>query len=128
MDFYPDSSFGDGMNFSKALLVLLAATSYAVVAADWKPLAGTYAVTAENYLAPAPEEPENSHFRIQLTGGAAKDLYRAIPGNPLVDECTGSQAKSSGELRCLYFKDGEKYECAFSIDLIERKIEYGVAC
>jgi hypothetical protein len=116
------------MKFPKAMLLLLAATPHGVYAADWKPLSGTYAVTAEHYLDPSPEEPTNSHFRLQLTGSAAKDLYLAIPGNPSLDECTGAQAKSSGELECLYFKDGAKYECAFSLDLIEHKVEYGVAC
>lgn len=116
------------MKFQTAMLVLLAATPHGVFAADWKPLSGTYAVTAENYLDPAPEEPKNSHFRFQLTDSAAKDLYLAIPGNPSFDECTGAQAKSAGELQCLYFKDGARYECAFSIDLIEHKVEYGVAC
>lgn len=116
------------MKFPKAVLVLLAITPYGAYAADWKPLSGTYAVTAENYLDPAPEEPKNSHFRFQLTGSAARDLYMAIPGGSSLDECSGAQAKSSGELQCLYFKDGTKYECAFSLDLIERKVEYGVAC
>ncbi len=116
------------MKFPRAMLVLLAVMPYGAYAADWKPLSGTYAVTAENYLDPSPEEPKNSHFRLQLTGSAAKELYLAIPGSPSLDECTGAQAKSSGELQCLYFKSGAKYECAFSLDLIEHKVEYGVAC
>jgi hypothetical protein len=116
------------MNILKAVVLVLLPVSLSVSAADWKPLSGTYAVTAENYLDPSDEEPKNSHFRLQLSGNAAKDLYRALPGKPVKDLCTGGQAKTSGELRCLYFKEQSAYECAFSIDLLESKVEYGVAC
>lgn len=116
------------MRIPKALPILLLSMPLSLAAADWQPLSGIYAVTAENYLDPSDEEPKNSHFRLQLTGSAAQDLYQAIPGTPYVDACTGGLAKSAGELQCVYLKDQAAFECAFSIDLLERKIEYGVAC
>lgn len=116
------------MTIQKAIMLLFVAMPFGAFAADWKSITGTYAVTAEHYLDPSHEEPRNSHFRVQLTGNAAKDLYLAIPGDPSVDQCTGGQVKSAGELQCLFFNAGSKYECAFSIDLLESKVEYGVAC
>lgn len=109
-----------------ALLALL--PPIAATAADWKPLTGTYAVTAEHYLDPGPDKPTNSHFRLQLTGDAARDLFEAIPGKATVDECTGGQSKTAGQLRCTLSADDGGYECAFSVDLIEHTVEYGVAC
>lgn len=110
------------------LLCALLCAPCLVSAADWQPLSGTYAVTGASLIDPMPDESPNSHFRMQLTGASAKDLYLSIPGSAVIDDCTGGQSKSVGELQCLYFKDGDKYECAFAIDLIENKIDYGVVC
>ncbi len=97
-------------------------------ASEWKPLSGIYAITAENYLDPSDEEPDNTHFRLQLDGTAAEDLYHALPSPVSMDECTGAIQKSSGDMKCLYYETESRYECAFSINLPETRIEYGVAC
>jgi hypothetical protein len=115
--------------FGVSLIVLaLAAMLGDAAAADWRQLKGTYAVTADNYLDPSEEEPKDSHVRFQLSGDAAKDLYLAMKVKEKPDECTGATAKEVGAMRCLFYKSEQKYACHFSIDVMQQKIEYGVAC
>jgi hypothetical protein len=116
------------MIYHTVLLISLSSLATLACAAEWKPLSGTFAITGENYLDPGADEPANSHFRMQLTGDAAKDLYAAIPGASSVDACTGAQSKSAGDVRCLYIEAEDSYEYTFSVNLVERRIEYGVAC
>ena len=112
----------------RALLVALALVASDLGAADWKPLTGTYAVTAMYYLDPPEEDPKDSHFRIQLTGDAARELYLAMKVAEKRDECTNATAKQIGEMQCLHYKNQKKYTCAFSVNIAQQKIEYGVAC
>jgi len=109
-------------------LTFLLASSTLALAADWKDVTGIYAITAEDYLDPPPEQKENTHFRLQLTGDSAKDLYNAMSVEPIEDECTGGMAKSIQQMRCLYFESDGTYECHFSINIAGQKIEYGIAC
>lgn len=99
-----------------------------VHSADWEKIDGIYAITSESYLDPSVNETEDSHYRIQLKGKSAKDLYEAIKTKAVIDECTGGLAKNAGEMQCLYFKESSGYECHFSINIIKQSIEYGVAC
>jgi hypothetical protein len=111
------------------LLTALMATSIpASYAADWKPVKGTYAVTAQNYLDPSEEEPKDSHVRFQLSGETAKDIYLAMKVAEKPDECTGAAAKQIGAMQCLFYKNEKKYACHFSLNVAQQKIEYGVAC
>lgn len=112
----------------RLLAVLLILFPLNTIAAEWKPLQGIYAVTPQHYLDPATDERMDTHYRLQLKGDAAKDLFQAMKTDSKVDDCTGGQAKNLGDMQCLYFKDTESYECHFSINLNEQKIEYGVAC
>lgn len=105
--------------------ILLAQTSWS---ADWKKLEGIYAVTAEGYIDPMESEPKDSHYRIQLKGSSAKDLYQSMKVETVKDECTGGMAKNINNMQCLYFKAGKSYECHFSINVARQKIDYGVAC
>lgn len=109
------------------ILFLVTSTSWAL-AADWKPLQGTYALTAMNYLDPADDEPKDSHLRFQLSGDVAKDVYLAMKVAEKPDECTGASSKQVGEMQCLYDKNEDNYTCHFSINLMEQRIEYGIAC
>ncbi len=110
-----------------AVLVLLGA-ALPVFAADWKPLQGTYAITPENYLDPSDTERKDSHLRVQLTGRSARDLFAAMKVAPVKDECTGGIAKRVGEMKCVHFKEPNRVECSFAIDVMAQKIGYGVAC
>jgi hypothetical protein len=110
------------------LLALTVTSLSASYAADWKPVKGTYAVTAQNYLDPSEEEPKDSHVRFQLSGETAKDIYLAMKVAEKPDECTGAAAKQIGEMQCLFYKNEKKYACHFSLNVAQQKIEYGVAC
>lgn len=110
-----------------AITFLLAISSVAF-ADDWKDLTGIYAITAEDYLDPPTGQKDNTHFRLQLTGDSAKDLYNSMSVEPIEDECTGGMAKNIQHMKCLYFAGDQTYECHFSINIAEQKIEYGIAC
>lgn len=112
----------------KYCMVWLLLLSPAALAADWKGIEGSYAVTPEHYLDPAEGEIKDSHYRIRLRGEAARDLYNAMKSKPAPDECTGGTAKTQGEMRCIFHAQEKSYECDFSINISEQKIEYGVAC
>lgn len=111
-----------------AVVALLAASNAAISAADWKPVQGTYAVTAKYYLDPAEDEPKDSHIRFQLSGNTAKDLYVAMKVAERPDECTGAISKTIGEMQCVFYQKEKKYACHFALDVARQKIEYGVAC
>ncbi len=107
------------------LSILLTQTAWS---ADWKKIEGIYAVTPKGYLDPAENEQKDSHYRIQLKGLSARDLYTAMKVKPILDDCTGGMAKNINEMQCLFYKDTVTYECHFSINISKQKIEYGVAC
>ncbi len=112
----------------RLLATCLFAFPAAALGADWKPLQGTFAVTAENYLDPGETERKDSHIRFQLSGRAAQDLFAAMKVAPVKDECTGGMAKRVGQMKCLHLAAKGRYECAFSIDVMQQKIDYGIAC
>src|SRR5687767_15400315 len=93
------------------LVALMVSSLSASYAADWKPVKGTYAVTAQHYLDPPEEEPKDSHVRFQLSGETAKDIYLAMKVAEKPDECTGATAKRIGEMQCLFYKNEMKYAC-----------------
>ena len=96
----------------------------AIADGDWKVLEGIYAVTG-TYTS---DVDKNSHFRFQLSGQAAKDMYFAMGATAVVDECTEAESKSIGDMQCLFYKVDNLYECHFSINIAKQKIEYGVTC
>ena len=110
------------------IAVVVAVSASASWAADWKPIKGTYAVTAKNYLDPPEDEAKDSHIRFQLSGETARDLYLAMKVAEKPDECTGATARQIGEMQCLFYKDEKRYACHFSLNVPQQKIEYGVAC
>lgn len=113
----------------KALVIFIVmAISSTAFSANWNNIDGIYSVTSDNYMDPSENEPKNTHYRIQLKGKSAKDLYTAISVKPVRDECTGAQSKNIGEMQCLFFKESATHECHFSINIPKQKIEYGVAC
>lgn len=99
-----------------------------VFSTDWKNIEGIYTVTPEGYLDPSEGEARDTHYRIQLKGQSAMDLYTAMKVDPVEDECTGGRAKNIEEMQCLFFKEENTYECHFSIDIANQEIGYGVAC
>jgi hypothetical protein len=63
-----------------------------------------------------------------LTWSAAKNLYQSMKIKEVADECTSALKRQVGEMTCLFFKQDKRFECHFSIDVMNQKIEYGVAC
>jgi hypothetical protein len=104
------------------LLLFLSIMSSVVIAADWKPLEGAYALTPEAHLTPPTPEPEEMHFRFHLTGDTARDLYHAVNAEEMIDECSVGKAKQLSNIKCLYFKKEDQYECRFSINLTDNTI------
>jgi hypothetical protein len=113
---------------NRIVTLLLLAWGAAAAAADWRPLEGTYALTAKDVIDPPPEQPRDSHLRVQLTGAAARDLWAAMKVDAVDDECTGAKARRVGDMQCLWFERDGTYECAFSIDVMAQRIEYGTPC
>jgi hypothetical protein len=113
------------------ILILLTGLSSAY-AADWKELEGSYVVSGEDYLDPAPDTTGDTHLFVQMHGQGAEDLFTAMPGPAQPDACTGGVAKRSGQMTCLHFKSDDearkRYECSFSIDIARQVIQGGVAC
>jgi len=66
--------------------------------------------------------PGKSHLYINLTNGAAKQLYEALEGMPTKDECTGYMAKGKGNVGCYETEPGKKYFCSFSVNLENTKV------
>ena len=73
------------------------------MAADWNKIDGIYAVTSIGYLDPSSDEAPDSHYRIELKGSSAKDLYHSMKVEAEIDECTGGRAKNINEMQCKYF-------------------------
>jgi hypothetical protein len=106
------------------LIIITLTLSFHAYSAEWKKVEGIYAVTAKDMVSPV----EDSHYKIQLKGQSAKDLYNSMKASPTKNDCTGAMAKNIGEMQCLYYKTNRSYECHFSINIAEQKIEYGVSC
>ena len=80
----------------KIILCLLLIFVAQAQGADWQKLDGIYALSPSAYLNPAEDAIEDSHLRLQLKGKSAEDLYQAMKGEPVVDDCTGGLAKNAG--------------------------------
>ncbi len=106
------------------LLALLLAGS--AEAASWRDINGSYALTGPDMLRSSAAE--KSHFRVQLRGLTARDLYNAMEVEPGVDSCTGGRLKAVGNLRCVYFEKNRNYQCDFALDLGGPTIEVGLPC
>ena len=107
-----------------ALLALL--LTGGVEAASWRDINGSYALTGADMMRGGADE--KSHFRLQLRGLTARDLYHAMDVEPGVDDCTGAQMKASGNLRCIYFENTRNYQCDFAVRLAGPSIEVGIPC
>ena len=81
----------------------------------------------ELHVDPSPNE-KDTHYRINLKGQSAKKLYDLMDSGVEVDHCTGALSKRVGAMQCFFFENQRGYECNFSIDVKNQKIEYGLAC
>ncbi len=70
--------------------------------------------------------PGQTHLYINLTDGAAKQLYSELEGVPAKDECTGYMVKGKGNVVCYETQPEKKYFCSFSINLEKAQVEAGL--
>ncbi len=93
-------------------------------------LTGQYEITGKTVLDPPKNEPGDTHFRVYITGKAAMDLYNSMKVEPEEDICLGdgSVSKNIGQMQCTNSILSGEYECRFSIDVANQKIDYGWVC
>jgi len=116
-------------HFGIALILLLAATASGA-AESGGALTGTYELGGTTLVDPPPGEDARSHYRVFLTGAAAKDLYDAMRVAAEDDACLGdgSQVKHSGGIACTRLAESDSYECSFAVGVDGRSVEGATAC
>jgi len=104
--------------------------SSAIMATTEGTLAGHYALAGATAIDPPPNEPRDTHLQLFITGGAARELYRVMPGTATPDEClgNGSMTKFHGGTACTMHQGGREYECALGIDIKEQRVVQAYAC
>jgi hypothetical protein len=93
-------------------------------------LNGSYELGGKTLIDPPDGEPQDTHLRLFLEGGAARDLYAALKVQEVEDECLadGSMTKSQGGIACTRHADGHTFECSFAVNLKSRAVEGASAC
>jgi hypothetical protein len=93
-------------------------------------LNGSYELGGKTPIDPPDGEPQDTHLRLFLEGGAARDLYAALDVKAIEDECLadGSMTKSLGGIACTMHADGHTFECSFAVNIKSRTVEGASAC
>jgi hypothetical protein len=112
------------------LLLSLLAVLPVSVAADEQALSGTWEIGGKTLVDPPPGEDQRSHFRVRLTGDAAKALYDTMKVDAVEDECLGdgTTIKFDGGIACSAHPGAEGHECSFAIDVTGRRVESAYSC
>jgi hypothetical protein len=116
-------------------LVLLAACAFSATALgapgpdETKKLVGTYSIGTLSLTDPAPDERKDALLRLDLTGGAARELFNALHAKAQRDECLGdgTMTKTSGQIVCSRHPGGA-HECWIGIDLQHQSLASAAAC
>jgi hypothetical protein len=93
------------------------------------PLTGEFDTTGRTAIDPPADEPRNTHFRIHLTGEAAKTLFDQMLVEPTAERCgrrPGWKEKRIGHMLCS--TDERVYDCFFAINVEQQTVEGGWAC
>jgi len=113
------------------LLIVIAFLSIAhcVRAGEPQRLTGTYTLTPRSITDPKDDEKRDTHIRFYITGKAAADFYRSLPGKSKRDECfdDGTQTKAQGDFLCAKSPKGT-HECWFGVDIRSQKLSPGFVC
>jgi hypothetical protein len=90
-----------------------------------KALTGTYAIAGKEAVDPPPDQANDTHLQLFLSGNAARDLYQAMKVMEVPDECIGHNAHSKfqGGIACTKHEGGKEYECSLSIDIKGQKLD-----
>ena len=117
-------------NLSLIVVVAIAMLSATVYGDSLtKPINGSYYIAGRTVLDPAPNEAQDTHFRVYLTGTSAKSLYQTMKVKAKPDACLddGSVSKQVGEMVCTRHKKGQ-FSCAFAIDVMRQRINHAQVC
>jgi hypothetical protein len=111
-------------------LMVFACLSPALALAASGSLNGSYELGGKTLIDPPDGEPQDTHLRLFLEGGAARDLFAALDVKAVEDECLadGSMTKSLGGIACTMHADGHTYECSFAVNIKSRTVEGASAC
>ena len=95
-----------------------------------KALTGTYAIAGKEAVDPPPDQANDTHLQLFLSGNAARDLYQAMKVKEVPDECIGHNAHSKfqGGIACTMLDGGKEYECSLAIDIKNQKLDAIYAC
>jgi len=114
--------------FSQSLIMtILFSCCNHVLASEPIALEGTYFVSPQYYIDAIPGA-KNTHYRMVLKGQSAKELYELMETNVRIDPCTQVKSKVIDSMKCLRFENSRGYECSFSIDVKNQKIDFGIVC
>lgn len=97
---------------------------------DMHKLPGQYTLGGETPVDPPADEPQDTHFRIYLTGDAAKTLFNAMKAQAVRDVCVddGTMSKLIDAMQCSVLPDNKTYQCWFAIDIKNPRTAQGWAC
>lgn len=111
------------------LALLLIAPSLAM-AWQYKQLSGSYRIGGQTVYDPPENEAKNTHFYVELTGAAAKDLFDQMKAPTVANVCAdkGTKTKTVGEMRCTQSANAKQYRCWFGIDIKNQRITNGAVC
>ena len=69
-----------------------------------------------------------SHYHFRVSGDAAKAMFKSMPGNAVVNDCTGFLHKQAGQLNCYAKTIEQHFECNFAINIENNKLVSSSAC
>jgi hypothetical protein len=121
-------------NLRRILVAIAAALLCCAAASDdatpERPLQGDYYFGGATLVDAPPDEPQDTHLRMHLTGTAAKDLWQAMRVDAIHDECRddGSRVKQIGGTQCELDADGRTYECWFALDIARQQVVDAITC
>ncbi len=109
--------------------LLLLAVGGVATNSEPRPLTGDFVFKGRTPVDPPPDEPQNTHMSIRLTGESARSLFEnmnvPITANPCDPDSTALQ-KRIGATTCQ--RDQDVYKCWFAINVQHQRIEASVAC
>lgn len=110
-------------------LMLLYATGATSEYEQMHLLTGQWDISGYTAVDPPSDESRDTHFRVYLTGVAARSIYSRMNVEAEEDWCgAGLIGKSIGDVSCSFSSENNEYECWFAIDINKAQISGGWAC
>jgi hypothetical protein len=93
-------------------------------------LRGEAFIAGATIIDPPPDEQQDTHAYLMLTGEAANRIFDSLKSSPTEDVCRGDGwvVKRAGEVSCALNRTSGEAECDFSIDLRSGTIATGPPC